>query len=223
MGTVVFTSPRTLRVLGLQKLLFPCIFCDNDIPERNLITKTVVNSTATIFRGNFTTTNFSLKRVKSNIIMISFLVSLLIHMFKSFSLECGFLFDFRYLFYDQTYLLASMRDKLLPLWLHSHRSAEHYEHILHHGQYGKPWCIVNKYWSPHPHHSSCCMFDTDSNHLCENKSSLILWMSTDLKVLLIIEFWLLTYKYTYCKEGKNTPWFLLFLVLGNNCVKPILL
>ena len=29
MGTVVFTSPRTLRVLGLQKLLFPFIFRGN--------------------------------------------------------------------------------------------------------------------------------------------------------------------------------------------------
>ena len=29
MGTVVFTSPRTLRVLGLQKLLFPFIFHGN--------------------------------------------------------------------------------------------------------------------------------------------------------------------------------------------------
>ena len=29
MGTVVFTSPRTLRVLGLQKLLFPFIFRRN--------------------------------------------------------------------------------------------------------------------------------------------------------------------------------------------------
>jgi len=37
--------------LGLQKLLFPFIFGGNDIPERNLITKIVVNSTTTIFRG----------------------------------------------------------------------------------------------------------------------------------------------------------------------------
>ena len=29
MGTVVFTSPRTLRVLGQQKLLFPFIFHGN--------------------------------------------------------------------------------------------------------------------------------------------------------------------------------------------------
>ena len=36
MGTVVFTSPRTLRVLGLQKLLFPFIFRGNvPLPSKN--------------------------------------------------------------------------------------------------------------------------------------------------------------------------------------------
>jgi hypothetical protein len=37
--------------LDLQKLLFPFIFGGNEIPERNLITKIIVNSTTTIFRG----------------------------------------------------------------------------------------------------------------------------------------------------------------------------
>ena len=36
MGTVVFTSPRTLRVLGpLQKLLLPLIFGSSNIPDKN--------------------------------------------------------------------------------------------------------------------------------------------------------------------------------------------
>ena len=54
----------------------PFIFGGNNVPERNLITKIVVNST---------TTDFSLKRVKNSVYDI--LPGFLTNMFLSFSLE----------------------------------------------------------------------------------------------------------------------------------------
>jgi hypothetical protein len=52
MGTVGFAISRSRRVCGLVKLLFPFIFRGNDIPETNLITKIVGNSTNTTFRSS---------------------------------------------------------------------------------------------------------------------------------------------------------------------------